>query len=114
MAKETEEYGNPALVDGSETALHSHAGSGGGANIKSGITNSTFEGHEQRLVTTGLGGRFRWTAFRLNRGERVNNKGIDLIYKNTVPAGTNYTLRVWLELLKVATIEGGEMTVYFA
>ena len=37
MAKETEEYGNPALVDGSETALHSHAGSGGGANIKSGV-----------------------------------------------------------------------------
>jgi len=89
-------------------------GSGGGANIKSGITNSKFEGHEQRLVLNGLGGRFRWTAFRLNRGERVNNKGIDLIYKTTVPGGTNYTLRVWLELLKVATIENGQMSCYFA
>jgi hypothetical protein len=88
-------------------------GSGGGDNIKSGITNSTFEGHDQRLVTAGLGGRFRWTAFRLNRGERVNNKGIDLVYKNVVPGG-NYTLRVWLELLKVATIEGGKMDCYFA
>jgi len=99
-----EEYYNPGSAA---------PGSGGGANIKSGITNSTFEGHEQRLVVNGLGGRFRWTAFRLNRGERVNNKGIDLVYKNTVPAG-NFTLRVWLELLKVATIEGGKMNCYFA
>ncbi len=50
---------------------------------------------------------------RLNRAERVNNKGIDLVYKNTVPGG-NYTLRVWLEMLKVATIENGRMECYFA
>ncbi len=80
---------------------------------RSGLTTATFEGHDQQLVSAGLGGRFRWTALRLNRGERVNNKGIDLVYKNTVPAG-NYTLRVWLELLKVATIEGGKMSCYFA
>ncbi len=83
------------------------------ANGRSGLTTATFEGHDQQLVSTGLGGRFRWTAFRLNRGERINNKGIDLVYKNTVPAGT-YTLRVWLELLKVATIENGQMSCYFA
>jgi hypothetical protein len=80
---------------------------------KTGLTAAKFEGHIQKLVSAGLGGNFRWTAFRLNRGERVNNKGIDLVYKNTVPAG-NYTLRVWVELLKVATIEGGKMNAYFA
>lgn len=82
-------------------------------NAKTGLTAAKFEGHIQKLVTAGLGGLFRWTAFRLNRGERINNKGIDLVYKNTVPAG-NYTLRVWLEMLKVATIEGGKMDCYFA
>ena len=80
---------------------------------RSGLTTATFEGHDQQLTANGLGGNFRWTAFRLNRKERVNNKGIDLVYKNTVPAG-NYTLRVWLEMLKVATIEGGKMNCYFA
>jgi len=85
----------------------------GQANSRTGLTQATFEGHQQRLVTPGLGGRFRWTAFRLNRGERVNNKGIDLTFKTVLPAG-NYTLRAYLELLKVATIEGGKMDCYFA
>jgi hypothetical protein len=85
----------------------------GQANSRSGLTAATFEGHDQQLTSAGLGGNFRWTAFRLNRAERVNNKGIDLVYKNTVPGG-NYTLRVWLEMLKVATIENGRMECYFA
>jgi len=84
------------------------------AAAKTGLTAAKFEGHIQKLVSSGLGGNFRWTAFRLNRAERVNNKGIDLVYKNTLPAAGNYTLRVWLELLKVATIEGGKMDCYFA
>ena len=85
----------------------------GQATSRSGLTQATFEGHQQRLVTPGLGGNFRWTALRLNRGERVNNKGLDLSFKSTLPAG-KYTLRAYVELLKVATIEGGKMTMYFA
>jgi len=83
------------------------------ANGRSGLTAAKFEGHIQELNAAGLGGNCRWTAFSLNRAERVNNKGIDLVYKNTVPPG-NYTLRVWVELLMVATIEGGKMDCYFA
>ena len=41
MAREPEEYANPALVDGSETALHSHAGGGSSANVKSGTKVAT-------------------------------------------------------------------------
>jgi len=65
------------------------------------------------VVLPGLGGKFRWTAFRLDRGERVNNKGIDLTFGTVLPAG-NHTLRAYLELLKVATIENGRMDCYFA
>ena len=64
----------------------------GNATSRTGLTDATFEGHDQSLVSAGLGGRFRWTAFRLNRGERVNNKGIDLVYKNVVPEDPNLSL----------------------
>jgi len=78
------------------------------------LTADTLQGHEQNGTIDGLAANFRWTALRLNRGERINNKGIDLIYKNSNPAASTYTLRVWLEMLKVAVIERGEMSCYFA
>ena len=78
------------------------------------LTANTMEGHEQSGTIDGLAANFRWTALRLNRGERINNKGIDLVYKNSNLASGNYTLRVWLELLKVAVIENGQMSCYFA
>lgn len=78
------------------------------------LTAETFEGHAQNSGADGLGGLFRWTAIRPNKGQRVNNKGMDLVYKATgLPADT-YTLRVYLELLKVATIENGMFSCYFA
>ena len=97
-----DEYYNPGTSDPNTPAT-----------TRTGLTQATFEGHQQRLPIPGLGGRFRWTALRLNRGERVNNKGLDLTFKSTLPAG-NHTLRAYLELLKVATIEGGKMDCYFA
>ena len=48
-----------------------------------------------------------------NRGERINNKGIELHYDATIGAAT-YTLRVYLELQKTATIENGLFDCYFA
>lgn len=78
------------------------------------LTAETMEGHAQNGDDDGLAGNFRWTAIRTNKGQRVNNKGMDLIYKATgLPAGT-YTLRVYLEMMKVATIENGIFNCYFA
>lgn len=78
------------------------------------LTAETMEGHVQSSGDDGLGGLFRWTAIRPNKGQRVNNKGMDLTYKATgLPADT-YTLRVYLEMLKVAKIEDGEFSCYFA
>ena len=80
----------------------------------SALTAETMEGHAQNSGAAGLGGLFRWTAIRPNKGQRVNNKGMDLTYKATgLPADT-YTLRVYLEMLKVAKIENGQFSCYFA
>ena len=80
----------------------------------SALTAETMEGHAQNSGAAGLGGLFRWTAIRPNKGQRVNNKGMDLTYKATgLPADT-YTPRVYLEMLKVAKIENGQFSCYFA
>ncbi len=77
------------------------------------LTTDTFEGHAQSS-DIGLYGNFNWTAIKPNRNERVNNQGMDLVYKSpTLPAG-NYTLRVYVELLKVATVSAGQFNCYFA
>ena len=81
----------------------------------SSITAETLEGHAQASKTVGLETLFRWNSVRPNKGERINNKGMDLIYK--IPSGLSddtYTLRVYIELLKVATIENGRFNCYFA
>jgi len=74
------------------------------------ITAKTFQLHDQKV---GLEGAFNWTSIRLNRDERVNNKGIELTYKNTLTAG-NYTLYVWTELKKTAQLVNGQFSTFFA
>ena len=78
------------------------------------LTAETMEGHVQSSGDDGVGGLFRWTAIRPNKGQRVNNKGMDLTYKATGLAADTYTLRVYLEMLKVAKIEDGQFSCYFA
>ena len=80
----------------------------------SALTTETMEGHAQNSGAAGIGGLFRWTAIKPNKGQRVNNKGMDLTYKATgLPADT-YTLRVYLEMVKIAKIENGMFSCYFA
>ena len=78
------------------------------------LTAETFEGHAQNSGAVGLGGLFNWTAIKPNKGQRVNNKGMDLTYKNPGLPAQTYTLRVYLEMLKVLTIENGQANCYFA
>ena len=80
----------------------------------SALTTQTFEGHNQSSSVSGLGGCFQWMAIRPNKGQRVNNKGMDLVYKQTGLAAGTYTLRCYLEMLKVATIKDGQFECYFA
>jgi hypothetical protein len=57
-------------------------------------------------------------CFRLNRGERVNSRGIELYFKQGTPGGAGttgaQTQRVWLETLRVATLQNGVMECYYA
>ena len=77
------------------------------------LTNNTFEGYTQNsgdaAGETGVLGRFNWLAYRLNRNERVNSRGIEYFYKYE---GLNnnsgaYTQRSWLELAKLTTLRDG-------
>jgi len=73
-----------------------------------------FEGRE----TTTLDNQFFWQSFKLNRNERINQKGIELYQKYVGLAGdiTNqtYTLRIWLEVIKTATLVDGKLRSTFA
>lgn len=76
------------------------------------ITNNTLEGLGQRA---NIEGSFFWNSVRLNRSERINNKGITLDYKNAgLTAAATFTLRVWVEALKIATLKDGAFDCYFA
>jgi len=57
--------------------------------------------------------KFFYTAYRLNRGERVNSRGIELYDKRTTMAGSS-TLRAWLQVMKVAQLEDGMLDLTFA
>lgn len=87
---------------------------GTAAAPRNALTIDTFEGHDQSATIAGLGGQFAWTAIRPNKGQRVNNKGMTLIYKNPNLEADNYTLRCYLELMKQATITNGKFSCSFA
>lgn len=64
--------------------------------------------------STDLSGKLFWTAHRLNRGERVSGKGIEVHTKyDTLDTGS-WIQRVWLEYTKIATITNGVVNVYNA
>ena len=69
-----------------------------------------FEDYSSKV---GLRQKFFYTAYRLNRGERVNSRGIELYDKRTT-MGASSTLRVWLQIVKVATLRDGLFEMGFA
>ena len=75
-----------------------------------------YNGTEQTDVNKGLIGKYFWQSYRLNRGERINSKGIELYSTMELPAraGDNFTQRTWIEMQKIAELKDGFMTCYFA
>ena len=109
-------------IDRTNTALHFHAvkdtegmlpfvtrdeySRQGGAT-----TDGTYWGVDQN---TNLRGKFFYNAYKINDGERVGTRGLELHNKYvTLPAGA-YTGRCWIECVKVAMIENGRFDCYFA
>ena len=67
-----------------------------------------------RVLKTELDRKSYWTEDRLNRNERINSRGIELYQTwGQLPVET-YTLRCWLELVRMATLENGILTPVFA
>ncbi len=57
--------------------------------------------------------KFFYTAYRLNKGERVNSRGIELYDTRKTMSGSS-TLRCWLQVMKVASLKDGMFSMAFA
>ena len=57
--------------------------------------------------------KFFYTAYRLNKGERVNSRGIE-VYDTRTTMGSSSTLRCWLQIMKVASLKDGLFSMAFA
>ena len=81
------------------------------SNEGNSLTRRTLQGH---VVNDVFAGTAFWQAARLNKGERVNSRGLELYYNVNMPdAGSSpavndaYTLRVFLETIKFASLKDG-------
>lgn len=74
------------------------------------ITPNEFEGRD----TDHLAGRFFRQAYRMNKGERVNGRGIELFHNYTQMHPHTYTQRVYLETAKFANLSNGVLVCYDA
>ena len=68
---------------------------------------------------SGVVSQFFYQAYKLNRNERVNQRGVELYntwnaFKNPTDSATTLTQRAYVELVKVATLKDGVMEVFFA
>ena len=78
--------------------------------------NATTKGaveFEDYPANTGLRQKFFYTAYRLNRGERVNSRGLELYDTRTTMAGSS-TFRCWIQIMKVASLRDGMFSMSFA
>ena len=67
------------------------------------VAEDTFEGCDMR---ENLQGVFCWQSHRLNRNERVNSRGIEYQVKYETNGGSR-TQRIWVESVRIATLEDG-------
>ena len=69
---------------------------------------------EEYTQTGQLTNSFFYLANRLNRNERVNSRGIEAyIDYNTLPAG-NHTLRLYIEMVRMASLNNGMLNIQYA
>ena len=75
------------------------------------VTSDTFMG---RTTDTNLRRQFFRQAYRLNRNERINSRGIELYNTFKVLQNAAHTQRCWVESVKVAHLRGGMLDCYDA
>ena len=82
-----------------------YSGQGGG------ISGRKFEGLVQ---TNTLANDYFWQTFKLNHNNRINQKGIELYQSYMDMATGNHTLRIWLEVVKIAQLVDGKLETSYA
>ena len=78
------------------------------------LTQYQLESHDQK---TQLKGQMGWQCMALNRGEKVNQRGVELYQKMSGFTDLDYTQRAWIEVVRVAEIDvvgDGDTIVYWA
>jgi hypothetical protein len=66
---------------------------------------------------TSLSGNFFWCSQRLTAQQRINSRGIELYFKYSgidAPSSGGYVQRVFLEVMRTATLSNGYTECYFA
>jgi len=75
------------------------------------VLGGKFEGRSQ---STQLTNKFFYVANRLNRNERVNSRGIEAyVNYQKLPSGT-YTIRFYIELVRMAELRDGVLSIAYA
>ena len=110
-------------IDRSNSALHFHGVSDAEGMMpfvtrdqysRAGGRTSASAVYELQSQQDDLEGKFFWTGYKMPDGERVNSRGLELHSKMvSLPAGS-YTSRCWIECMKIATLEDGVFSCYFA
>ena len=81
--------------------------------LNGGVSDGLFNG---LAMDNSLEGRFFWQAFKLNSGDKVNSRGIELTSKfvDLDATATSFTQRAWLELNKTAVLKDGFIESYYS
>jgi hypothetical protein len=75
------------------------------------VLGGKIEGYDQDQV---LQNAFFYIANRLNRNERVNSRGIEAYVDYQTLSAGNYTIRFYVELVRMAQLRNGVLDIQFA
>ncbi len=78
---------------------------------QAGMSGRKWEGHPQGAS---LQNDYFWQTFKLNKNNRINQKGIELYQQMVNLEDQNHTYRMWLEVLKVARLVDGKLETDYA
>tara|TARA_R110000803_G_scaffold84034_1_gene150153 strand:+ start:286 stop:1815 length:1530 start_codon:yes stop_codon:yes gene_type:complete len=105
------QFHNTAQAEGMVPFVSREEFSAEGVSVTPDTYYSSVQNSGDAADEDGIVGRFNWMAFRLNRNERVNTRGIEYYYKyEGLNAAAPYVQRSWLELAKVTTLANGFIT----
>ncbi len=90
----------------------------GGGALGGGLSDEVRDQYNGHPLDEEWRGEYFYQAHRLNRNERINSRGIELETTFSALEGAsaadNYTQRVWIEIVRSATLSNGMMDVFYA